>query len=74
MKAVEEAKKVLREHGYITEGLWHIEDVNQALYMTENDPHKYTEAEKRNYLEKVLSTYTSDIITSINNNLNTIEE
>ncbi|NDG30667.1 hypothetical protein EB118_11420 [bacterium] len=31
MDAVEDAKKVLRDHGYFVDNLWHIEDV-QSLH------------------------------------------
>jgi hypothetical protein len=36
MDAVENAKKVLRDHGYFVDNLWHIQDV-QANYMKASD-------------------------------------
>jgi hypothetical protein len=36
MSEVEKAKKVLRDHGYFVDNLWHIQDV-QANYMKASD-------------------------------------
>lgn len=36
MDAVENAKKVLRDHGYFVDNLWHIQDV-QVNYMKASD-------------------------------------
>jgi hypothetical protein len=36
MDAVENARKVLRDHGYFVDNLWHIQDV-QANYMKASD-------------------------------------
>jgi hypothetical protein len=34
-KAIADAKELLREHGYFTDNLWHVDDIRKTFYCDE---------------------------------------